>query len=395
MQLKPQHPEKMPGSRIESKEATDFRMRKTMGATILLSVAMVLPVAMQARAESMPERGQASLKYLDYQESQPGADRILVHAAALEVLAPVAGEWALGATLVADSISGASPIFHTTGLTKMHDRRNALDVSATKYISDASVTLGTSVSTESDYFSRGLSLQGNLSSESRNTAWTAGIGINSDDIHPTTGSVKGETKHVSKMLVGVTQVLTPDDIVQANIGVSRGRGYFSDPYKIFDNRPRQRLERTLTFRWNHYLAATGGVFYMDYRYFTDSWDIKSHTLDFEYSHPLGDGWNVAPLLRLYDQSAAGFYMDDDPRSNPFSTVRPNPAAYRSGDQRLSAFGGRTLGIKVGKQIDADWRIDFKAEHYEQRSEWRFSGGGSPGLLPFRARMFQFGLSRQF
>lgn len=367
-------------------------MRTAMGAA-LLGAAMALPLSVHA--ESAPDRAQASLKYLDYLDSQPGADRVRVRATAFEVVAPVSGEWAVGGTLVADSISGASPIFHTSGLTKLHDRRTALDTTATRYFTDATLTVGANVSTESDYLSRGVSVQGSLANESRNTTWTAGLGINSDDINPTTGIVHGETKHVKKLLLGVTQVLTADDIVQFNLGTSRGRGYYSDPYKIFDNRPRQRNDKTFVVRWKHHVAATAGVFSLGYRYFSDTWDIKSHTLDVDYVHPLGSGWSVAPLLRFYDQSAASFYMDSDPRSNPFATARPNPAAYRSGDQRLSAFGARTVGIKVVKQIDADWQADFKIERYEQRAEWRFSGDGSPGLAPFHARMFQLGLSRQF
>lgn len=54
-----------------------------------------------------------------------------------------------------------------------------------------------------------------------------------------------------------------------------------------------------------------------------------------------------------------------------------------------------MGFKLAKQIDADWRADIKYEHYEQRASWRLFGSGSPGLLPFRARSVQLGISRQF
>ena len=62
---------------------------------------------------------------------------------------------------------------------------------------------------------------------------------------------------------------------------------------------------------------------------------------------------------------------------------------------LSAFGARTLGLKVAKQLDADWLVDLKFESYGQRAAWTIGGTGSPGLAPFHARSIQLGVSRQF
>lgn len=59
----------------------------------LLAAAMLLPGVVHA--ETAPERGAISVKYLQYKEDQPGMDRIRVHAPAVSVLAPIAGEWSL------------------------------------------------------------------------------------------------------------------------------------------------------------------------------------------------------------------------------------------------------------------------------------------------------------
>lgn len=367
---------------------------RTLGAT-LMAAALALPLAGLVHAESAPERGQISLKTLDYQDSQPGAPRIHVRTTALGVTAPVSGQWLVGATLTTDSISGASPAYHTSALRKMHDFRRAIDASVTRYLPDGTLTVGANVSDESDYLSRGVSILGTHSSESRNTTWSAGASFNSDAINPTNGIVTDESKQVTHLLLGVTQVLTPGDIVQLNLGLSLGRGYFSDPYKAIDERPRVRNHTTLMARWNHHIDATDATLRSSYRYFADTWRIRAHTLSVEYVQPLADGWTLTPMLRLYTQSAARFYVNVDPDAFPFATNPPAGATSYSEDQRVSAFGARSLALKVAKQIDVDWTLDLKLERYGQRAGWRLFGSGSPGLAPFNYSALQVGLSRQF
>ncbi len=361
----------------------------------LMAAAMTLPLAAPVQAESAPEQGQISLKYLDYLDSQPGDPRIRVRATALGLSAPISGDWLIGGTLTSDGISGASPAYHSSGLSQMREHRRAIDAQATRYFSNATVTFGASVSSESDYLSRGLSLQATRSSESKNTSWSAGLGLSSDIINPSNGVVDHAGKHVFDLLVGVTQVMTPSDIVKLDLGMSWGSGYLSDPYKVFDERPSERRHTTLMVRWNRYLASTDGTLRSSYRYYTDSWDIKSHTLGLEYVQPLSNNWTLTPLARFYSQSAAIFYVDADPSTEPFPPNPPADAVNYSEDQRLSAFGAVTLGLKLSKRFNADWLVDVKAESYRQRADWRLFGNGSPGLAPFNARSIQLGLSRQF
>lgn len=365
--------------------------RPGVGAA-LLGAAMALPLTGPVHAEGAPDRGSISLKHLDYQDSQPGESRIHVAATSLLVVAPVAGEWSLSGTVTTDSISGASPAYQSSALTRMRDRRQALDVEVTRYQQSGTLSAGASVSSEADYLSRSLSVKASRASDDRNTTWTAGVGYASDAINPSTRIVVDETKKTSDLLLGVTQVLSVTDIVQLNVGRSWGRGYFSDPYKFADDRPRQRRHSTVMARWNHHLASSGGTLRSSYRYYSDSWNIRAHTLGLEYVQPLAAGWTVTPLLRLYSQSAADFYVSVDSSSYPFA---PNSPGHYSEDQRLSAFGARTVGLKIAKQIDADWSVDAKFEQYGQRAAWRRFGDGSPGLAPFNARSVQLGVSVAF
>ena len=356
---------------------------------------MALPLSSTAFAEAAPEKGIVAFKYLNYQESQPDTDRMGVRAYSVSAMAPIAGKWSINTSYTYDSVTGASPTYHNlfdegmiSGASPIRDQRYAGDLSVTRYLSKGSVTAGTSYSEESDYISRSYSLQGSLSTEDKNTTFTLGGSFTNDGINSNNGIAVNKKKQVVALLAGVTQVLTAKDIVQLNLGYSNGDGYYTDPYKSYDKRPDKRDSKTVMTRWNHHFDGTDGTSRLSYRYYTDTFGINAHTLGLEYVQPLPGDWTVTPSVRLYSQTAADFYL-----SSPQRPVRG--AALYSLDQRLSAFGALTLGIKVEKRIAKEWIVDVKYENYEQRAKWSITGGGDSGLAPFSARFIQLGLSREF
>ncbi|CUI03221.1 DUF3570 domain-containing protein [Massilia antarctica] len=365
----------------------------------ILAAALMLPGLVHA--ETAPEHASISVKLLSYEESQSSMDRIRVRAPSISVVAPVAGVWSVTGSLTADDVSGASPRYHTavSGASRMSDDRKAGDAAVTRYFPRGSLTVGAAYSTEHDYDSRALSVTGAMSSEDKNTTWSLGMGGSDDTINPMNLIVRDESRQTVNFLAGVTQVLGPNDLAQLTLTHNRGHGYFSDPYKAFDNRPRQRNQSALMGRWNHHYAATGGTSRLSYRYYTDSYGIRAHTFGGEYVQPAGQGWIITPSARLYSQRAARFYFDpvyDGVLGEPFRPgYASNPDGYSSADQRLSGFGAVTLGIKVAKQLSRDWIVDVKLEAYQQRGSWRLFDKGSPGLESLRAHSIQLGLTRQW
>ena len=60
----------------------------------LFAAAMALPYSNAAFAESVPERGIISFKYLNYQENQAiYEDRMGVNAYTVSAMVPIAGKW--------------------------------------------------------------------------------------------------------------------------------------------------------------------------------------------------------------------------------------------------------------------------------------------------------------
>ena len=366
----------------------------------LLSAAMGLAACPQVAAEVVPERGSISFRYLDYVDRQPDLERIRISAPAVLITAPIAGRWLVEGSYVADAVSGASPAYHTVAKSaaKIADRREAVSAGLTRYWPWGTLKVGAAYSTESDYVSRALSAQGSVSSEDKNTTVNFGVGATHDLINPVNKRTVDETKATYEATAGVAQVLTPVDLAQLSLSFAQGRGYFSDPYKLLDERPRQRGQRVVMARWNHHFESMEGTSRLSYRYYTDTWDVKAHTLTLEYAQSFAGGWTLTPQMRFYSQSAARFYRDVNPASPARVTVPPD---YEPGvtelsfDQRLSAFGARTFGLKLGKQVNADWQVDIKFEHYEQRGGWHLGSSGSAGLAPFSARTVQAGFTRQF
>ncbi|BDI06431.1 DUF3570 domain-containing protein [Sphaerotilus microaerophilus] len=362
-------------------------------------IAAVVPAT--AMAEQAPEQGVVALKYLNYRESQPGLKRIAVDAPSLYLLAPIGAHWSLEGSAVHDDVSGASPRYYAdvSGASVMHDKRNAGDLKVTRYFERSALGLAASVSNEHDYRSRALSVDARFSSADNNTSWNTGLGFTNDRIDPVNRKVN-EKRRTTDLLLGVTQAWSAQDLVQANLTLGFGRGYFSDPYKMYDERPRKRNTGALLLRWNHRGENWPGTLRSSYRLYQDSFGVRAHTTEAAWVQPLGSAFTLTPLLRYHTQRAASFYYDPSSAINPVTGLPFYPdqevsTRYNTNDQRLSAFGALTWGARLDWKISPRWSADLKFERYEQRSGWRLGGDGSPGIAPFTANWLQVGLSSTF
>ena len=369
-----------------------------LGGAILLAALALPGVNQPALAEAAPDQGEISLKYLNYRDWQPGLDRITVHSPSVEALVPIAGEWTIAGSIVSDVISGATPRYHSSisGASTMDDHRIAQDLSVTRYFSRGTISIGGAHSGEDDFQSRTESLNGTWSTENKNTTFNAGIAFDNDVYNSRNHVIVDGRIHKTSLTAGVTQIFSQHDIAQLSLSHTSEEGYLNDPYKFFDFRPDERSENIVALRWNHYFDATEGTMRLGYRYYRDTWKIRSHTLDAAYVQPLPYGWTVTPDVRLYTQTAAYFYAD--PVYDP-NIGEPYPLGYTFGnpvseDARLSAFGAATWGLKLEKNLGKDFKLSFKIDTYEQRNNWAL-GSGSPGLANFYARFIEVGISKQF
>jgi len=378
------------------------------GAVLAAALALpgLLPAAVQAQVTA-PNATLVQFKYLYYRDYQASGDRMTINSPALYLLTPITDDWVFEIGAVYDSISGASPYYHTTlsgasGL-GIKDGRTAVDATVTKYFANrTSVAVRAAYSTEDDYRSTAGGVTIRHATPDQNTTFTIGGGYSGDEIFPTVGTPTTYYKRTYDAIVGISQVFSPNDVGQFNVYYAHQSGYLTDPYKAYwgiDNRPTKRDQFAGLARWNHYFEGPDATMRLSYRYYQDDWEVVANTITIDWAQTLPQGWVLTPGLRYTTQSAAEFYYDpiyDPILGAPFPPgYLQNPNGFYSADQRLSAFGAITAGLKVSKALPAGWLIDGKAEYYEQRADWRLGGEGSPGLETFKAQMYQVGVSRKF
>lgn len=291
-------------------------------------------------------------------------------------------------------------------------------------------SVGVTASDEYDYTHAGINARLSRDFNQRNTTLSFGVAFAQDDISPVGGTPAAlspmldvsdlgnrrgdETKDVIDAVIGMTQVVSRNLLVQLNYSYSSASGYLTDPYKVltlvdgvtgeavpragtpgidgpshefrFESRPDERTKHSLFGQAKYY--RHGKVLDASYRYMTDDWEIDSHTLDLRYRIPWGDARFVEPHLRYYTQSEADFFRVSLTEGEPLPL-------YASSDYRLGDFDALTAGLKYGWMTSGGNEWNLRLEWYMQRGELDESQliGNQPGMVEYPdldAIIFQVG-----
>jgi hypothetical protein len=281
--------------------------------------------------------------------------------------------------------------------TTFHDLRIAGDLSWTQPVGIGNkLAVGGHLSKEYDFIS--ASANGMFSHDFNNKNTTLGMGASAefDQVKAVGGTpVPGtsyallrkldgsENKRVYGAQLGITQVIARNWITQLNLSVDRSSGYLNDPYKIlslvnatgvttgyyFESRPDTHTRKSAYL--GNKVALGSSVLDLAYRYGTDDWGIKSHTVEAKYRLRVGGSAYIEPQLRWYKQDAADFYR---------LFLTGSPAGFMSADPRLAAFTAKTVGLKLGMPLANGDEVSVRLEGYQQDPKVRSSGlAGLSGL----------------
>ena len=267
---------------------------------------------------------------------------------------------------------------------------------------------GLSASKEYDYLHLGANFKLSRDFNDRNTTASIGVAFSADTLDPVGGApmpltpmldvgdlsnrMGDQDKDVIDVVVGVTQVVNRNLLVQLNYSYSAADGYLNDPYKIvslvdpvsgdpiarvptpgvdgpsheyrFEGRPNERTKHSIFAQAKYYMD--GKVLDASYRYMTDDWDIDSHTVDLRYRWPVGSQSYFEPHVRWYSQSHADFYFPS------LDSTVPLPS-FASADYRLGEFDAFTVGLKYG-------RMTRSGNEWSTRVEFYSADGTVPGNL---------------
>lgn len=288
---------------------------------------------------------------------------------------------------------------------------NARVAISTQYTTPINDTLkasgGLAFSREYDYLSLGFNANIAKDFNQHNTTLSFGLAYANDTVEPVGGKpIAGapmtgvddssskdgsdDTKTVTDLLFGLTQVINPKWLMQFNYSLSQQSGYLTDPYKvisllddngepslsdpsnpfssyIYEARPDERTKHSLYLRSKSH-HGKDNVLDLSYRYHTDDWGIDSHTFDAKFRWQLNDHHYLTPHIRYYQQAEADFYTQG-------LSAGSDLPEFASADPRLAKFTGLTVGAQYGYLFGDDKEINFRLESYTHDGDDQALPGG--------------------
>ncbi|MBA34159.1 MAG: hypothetical protein CMI14_01860, partial [Oleispira sp.] len=252
-------------------------------------------------------------------------------------------------------------------------------------------------STENDYESLAIGVDGSLEIFDKHTTLIGSMSLSNDTIKPTDANLSsarqeadGKKKSSFSIYEGVSQVINKYSVLQVGIGYTSLSGYLSDPYKFDDRRPGGREQLTLSAQHKQFMdVLDGAAILSNYRYYNDDWGVASHTIDVQWAQQFEiSNYQIiaTPLVRYYTQTKADFYsLEQNPPSDQFN----------SSDARLSSYGAFTFGFTSEVKF-SQWSLHFDWQQYYSREDlalFESSGDETPALVNFST--FTAGVDYQF
>ena len=310
------------------------------------------------------------------------------------------------------------------------DQRLAVTGQLSKQFDEFNLAVSGGNSSEWDYRSNFFNLDGTWDLNQKNTTLAGGFGYASDTvwadggnmgrIHETytNGQTIGGNKSVYQGLLGVTQIINKDSLLQVNLTVGNSSGFLSDPYKsawvnnipnssnsfiptnsfcrqsshfdfqanlCADSRPGTRTQEAAMARYIYNIESLNkAALHLDYRFYADSWNVNSHTFDVAWYQPLPLEIMLAPHVRYYTQRSAFFYQNvyNNPSSN----------GLYSSDYRLGSFGAVSGGFSLNKSILKQVNLGGGIEWYQRSQGVGFMGGTGSAVDNYSFTIYSFNVN---
>ncbi|MEE8527159.1 MAG: DUF3570 domain-containing protein [Gammaproteobacteria bacterium] len=161
--------------------------------------------------------------------------------------------------------------------------------------------------------------------------------------------------------IGLTQIVTRNLIMGLNVETITDEGYLNNPYRTVryldptspvgysyepELYPNTRTSTAVGIRARYYLPYRAAI-QGEYRFFTDTWGIISHTGAISYTHPWGP-FTFTGKYRFYTQDQADFYGDLFSRSEATN--------FRGRDKELSQFVSQNFRLQASYELFRDWNF---------------------------------------
>jgi hypothetical protein len=215
---------------------------------------------------------------------------------------------------------------------------------------------GLSSSTEFDYQSFGGNISFAQKTKDRNGEFSAklqafldqvkliqpvelrgGFGYGDDDYGTSSRNTFAGSLAYSQIVNKNFQVMFLADVITQNgyLSLPFHRVFFADNSVHQENLPDSRLKIPVAVRGSYFLGDNV-IIRAYYRYYSDDWNLKSHTADIEIPVKISPFFSLSPFYRYYSQSASKYFK-------PYKEHTAADAYYTS-NYDLSQFDSNFFGI---------------------------------------------------
>lgn len=218
----------------------------------------------------------------------------------------------------------------------------------------SAVSMTGSISTEYDYFSKGLGLGWSKVSKDKNREFSAKGQVYLDTwtvilpIELRSGSNLKGTKPrntysgsftLSQVLTRRLQLLLLADVAyqKGQLATLYHRTYFTDGSHKVEHLPDNRFKIPIGLRLN-YFFGDNVIARAYYRYYTDNWGLQAHTAEIETPVKITPFFSVSPFYRYYSQQGVKYFAG-------YSQHNVNEEYYTS-DYDLSTLTSNMFGLGI-------------------------------------------------
>ncbi len=355
-----------------------------------------------ATSSSLIAEDYVSISYIHYNEDS-GRTTILVPS--IEINKDFGVDYTLNISYIYDAISGASATFYdsSSGATassvgatskanivydniEYKEERSALSASfTTRFKNRDELIIATNISREKDYKSNEFSAEFlHWLDKSKNRALSFGLSYQMNEIdilcslnNTTSGcdssssaSKKSEDEDLSVINseIGFTQIVDKTSLFKTSLFLVYEDGYLSNPYmrvvRFYDfnptiteeQKPNSRLAYGATFEYTK--AITNNISTISsYRFYSDDWDITSHTLSSQLYYEINKKLTTSFAIRYYTQTKAYFYSD---KKDYFKNDK-----YASSDRRMSSFYSLNYALGLDYKLNNKISLNTNIALYSQ------------------------------
>lgn len=273
----------------------------------------------------------------------------------------IAEKYSIAANYYVDSVSSASIDVLTSGASEYAEERIESSLDFT-YLEDKSlINIGYTTSQENDYEANSFRIDFSQDFFGDMSTLSMGFSQGNDDITQTDNDSFAEKLERRHYRVGLAQILTRNLIANINYESIIDEGYLQNPYRFIlvnngtaydieaERYPNTRNSDAISLKLSYHLSWPAAI-KTRVGYFTDSWGIKSQSIELDYSQQLSNRWMVDLRIRQYQQDDADFY------ANAFD-VDSALQTFVGRDKELSEYSSFSVGLGASYQWTFKQRID--------------------------------------